>query len=58
MGLFGRLLAAPFRIVNAPIRAAENLLNCGERVPEEDRIFSKPLDEIADELEDVDEDDE
>jgi hypothetical protein len=56
MGLFGKLLAAPFKIVNAPIRAAENLLNGGERVPEEDRIFSKPLDAIADELEDVDDD--
>ena len=31
---------------------AENLLNGGERVPDEDRVFSRPLDALADELED------
>lgn len=56
MGLIGKLLAAPFKIVNAPIRAAENLLNGCERVPDSDRIFSKPLDALADELEEVDDD--
>ena len=56
MGLLGKLLAAPFKIVNAPIRAAENLLNGGERVREDDRIFSKPLDALADELEELDDD--
>ena len=56
MGLFGKILATPFKIVNAPIRAAENLLNGGESVPEEDRVFSKPLDVLANELEEVDDD--
>ena len=55
MGLFGKLLAAPFRIINAPIRAVETLVNGGEKPADDDRLLSKPLDAIADELEDVDE---
>lgn len=52
--MIGKILSAPFKIINAPIRAAENLLE-GDDVPEEERIFSKPLDAIADELEKIDE---
>lgn len=54
MGFLGKLLAAPARLINAPIRAAENLLNGCEPMREEDRIFSKPLDTLADEVEKVD----
>ena len=56
MGLLGKLLAAPLRVVNAPVRALERLVNGGEKLHESERIFSKPLDEIANELEDVDDD--
>lgn len=52
MGLFGDILSIPVRIVNAPIRVAENLIGCDH---EDDRVLSKPLDLLADELEDVDE---
>lgn len=51
MGLFGDILSLPVKIVNAPIRAAENVLGCDKS----DRIVSKPLDALAKELEKVDE---
>jgi hypothetical protein len=51
MGFFGDLLSLPIKIVNAPIRAVEDIFE----VDEEDRVLSKPLDALADELEDVDE---
>lgn len=54
MGILGTLLALPVRIVNAPIRAAENFMSCGDTTNEEDRIFSKPLDLLSDELEKID----
>ena len=54
MGLLSKLISAPFRIVNAPIRAAEAFMGC-ER--EDDRLLSKPLDAIADEVEKIDGDD-
>ena len=56
MGLLGDLFAAPLKIVNAPLRALENLAAGGERVNEENRIFSKPLDALADEISKIDED--
>lgn len=55
MGLLGKLLAAPFRIVNAPLRAIENVL--ADEPDEEERVISKPLKALADELEKVDGDD-
>lgn len=51
MGIFGNILSFPVKIVNAPIRAAENLLDCDE----DDRIVSKPLDSLAKELKKIDE---
>lgn len=55
MGLFGSILGLPLRIINAPIRAVENLMSVDEHTREEDRIFSKPLDALADELEEINE---
>jgi hypothetical protein len=54
MGLLGDLLSIPLRIANAPLRAVEDLVGIGED-GEDERIISKPLDALADELEDVDE---
>jgi hypothetical protein len=51
MGLLGDLLSLPVKIVNAPIRAFEDVLDVDDR----DRLLSKPLDALADELEEVDE---
>ncbi len=50
--MFGRLFAAPLRLLNAPIRAAENLLSDGD-CPECERLLSKPLDAVADEVEEA-----
>lgn len=50
MGLFGSLLAAPLKLVNAPIRAFETLCD----VDDEDRVLSKPLDVLVDEVKAVD----
>lgn len=49
LGFIGALIAAPIRIVNAPIRAIETLCDTDE----DDRILSKPLDVLADEIEDA-----
>jgi hypothetical protein len=54
MGLFGKILSTPFKVVNAPIRALEDLMGT-ETTPEDERFFSKPLDELAKQLEKVDE---
>lgn len=55
MGLLGTLLALPVRIVNAPIRAAENFMLPGDVVHEDDRFLSAPLNALGDALEEVDE---
>jgi hypothetical protein len=51
--MFGSILASAVRVVNAPIRAAENLIGMGDN--EDDRILSKPADALAEELERIDE---
>ncbi len=53
--MFGKLLALPFRIVNAPIRIAETAVDLtlkGESTVE-DRVLSVPLDALADAIEEV-----
>ncbi len=50
MSLLGDLLSAPLKIVNAPIRAAENLMLDGKHTREGDRFLSKPLDAVSDEI--------
>jgi hypothetical protein len=52
--MFGKLLGSVVRIVNAPVRAAEDLLGVED---EDDRLLSKPADALADELDDVDDED-
>lgn len=53
MGIFGDLLSLPVKIVNAPVRAVEDLMNT-EKCKEDDRILSKPLDFLADQLKNID----
>ena len=45
MSILGRLLSAPVRLINAPLRMLEDF--DGTKTPEEDRMISKPLDTIA-----------
>lgn len=51
--MIGKLLSLPFKVVNAPLKAVENLM-VDEEVEDEDRFVSKPLDSIAKELEKID----
>ena len=51
--MFGNLLGSVVRIVNAPIRAVEDVLGVKN---EDERIFSKPADALAEELEEIDKD--
>ena len=48
--MIGRLLAAPFRLLNVPARTMEKLF--GDDHPDE-RILSKPLESIAEAVEEA-----
>lgn len=50
----GKLLGSAVKIVNAPIRASENLLGVDN---EDDRLLSQPLNALAKELKKADDDD-
>lgn len=52
MGLIGRILATPVRVANVPFRAIEKVV--GDDMPKEDRILSRPLEALAEALEEVD----
>lgn len=51
MGLLGSLLSLPINIINAPIKALENIFE----VDEDDKLLSKPLEELSKEIKKVDE---
>lgn len=51
--MFGKLLGSVVKIVNAPIRAVENIAGAET---EDDRILSVPGNELGKELDKVDED--
>ena len=55
--MFGKLLGSVVRIVNAPIRAVEDVFS-GEPdgLDDDERIVSMPLDALANELDEADED--
>jgi hypothetical protein len=56
MGWLGKLLATPVRLVNAPLRAMEKLIELtdGDRpIPKEDRILSAPLGALGDAIEEA-----
>jgi len=56
MGLLGTLLASPIRILNVPARAIEKLVDEDSRLDDEDNILSKPLEKLAQVIEEVDDD--
>ena len=53
--MLGNLLGGIVRVVNAPLRAAETLM-AGDDTTEDERIISKPLDVLAEALEEADKD--
>lgn len=54
MGIFGKILAAPVRLINAPLTAMERICDPYDG----ERIVSAPLEALAQAIEEVDEDDE
>jgi hypothetical protein len=55
MGLFGSLLAMPVRILNIPARAMERLVDSESELYDEDNALSRPLEKLAQAIEEVDE---
>lgn len=55
MKLLAKLLALPIRLANVPARTIENIVD--KDTPKEDRLFSKPLDALADAIEEACDDD-
>lgn len=56
--MLGKLLGLPFRILNAPVRATEKILDSmcgGSCVPEDEKLLSMPLRKIAEAFEEIDE---
>jgi hypothetical protein len=50
--ILGKILAAPVRMLNVPIRIFEDFAEpFGDEMPEDERTLSKPLDIIADGIE-------
>jgi hypothetical protein len=55
--MIGKLLGLPFRVLNAPLHAAEKVLDTmcgGNSTPKEDRILTRPLDALAEAFEEID----
>lgn len=52
--MLGKILSAPIRIVNAPLRAMEKLATDDHP---DDRIASAPLNALAEAIEEIDDDD-
>lgn len=48
--MFGKLLSLPVRLLNIPARALEKLVG---DIPKEDRVISKPLDNLAEAIEEA-----
>lgn len=50
--MIGKLLSLPFKILNIPARTFEKIIGDPRK---EDRIISKPLSDLADAIEEIDE---
>jgi hypothetical protein len=55
--MLGKLLSLPVRILNIGPRAVEKLVDgmCGSDTPKSERILSKPLEVLAEAIEEIDE---
>lgn len=52
--MFGKLLALPIRLANIPFRALEKIVDSDSKRDDEDNIISKPLEKLAQAIEEVD----
>jgi hypothetical protein len=57
MGLIGKLLSTPVRILNIPARCIEKLVDSDSELGDDDNILSTPLERLAESLDEIDEDD-
>jgi hypothetical protein len=56
MKLIGKLLSIPIRIINVPARAIEKLVNPDSQIDDEENFLSKPLEKLAQAIEEIDKD--
>ena len=49
MGLFGKLLSLPVKLVNVPLKVVDDLITC-EDTRDKDRMLSKPLNLVSREI--------
>ena len=54
MGLFGKILSTPVRILNTPARVIEKLVDPDSEKGDADNVLSKPLEALAEALEEID----
>ena len=54
MGIFGKLLSTPIRILNVPARASEKFVDPDSSRDDDENILSKPLESLAKALDEVD----
>ena len=52
-GMVGKLLAAPARLANAPLRAVEKVTDVDDEDLEEDGMLSRPLETLAESIEEA-----
>jgi hypothetical protein len=53
MGLLGKLLSTPVRILNVPNRMIEKLVDSDSKLGDDDNILSTPLERLAESLDEV-----
>jgi len=54
MGLLGKILATPVRILNVPARAIEMLIGDSSGKDDENNILNGPLESVAKAIEEID----
>lgn len=52
--MFGKLLGSAARIVNSPLSAVDKFMADGEKLKDEDRVLSSPLESVAEQLDEAD----
>lgn len=56
MGFLGKILSTPVRLVNAPLRALERVVDGDSELGDKENILSTPLEALARALDEIDED--
>ena len=56
MGILGKILSTPVRILNVPFRAIEIAIGQDNELGDDDNILSRPLESVAEALDEIDKD--